>query len=403
MTKFNWLFAFCLILAASPQAIQAQGWFEADYLFWSRGNDSSRQFIQGSSPMNSEDFDIGFSNGYRLTVGTALGDYELEAQYSKVDGWSDSLSGVLARPLALDDDGGNAIVYPAGADSLGFRNGLFDAATFASQSIISNEQSESEFLLPGTVTAGSYTGKLQDFQVNFGTSRTKNWYRFGVGYRNIRIQEGAGFLASGGFNALDNNDAAGPGGVAPPVNDPNDGLSHAALTAAGFTNIGGGADGYDAINPAVPTLDRISALFNGQTDNELNGLQLSAAARMVPSEIFEFEVFGRLGLFHNRASGGYAELLAGGGTDNSNYLRSFVNDRERGSFGANFGIKGLLNITDYISLTAGYEVLVLTNIALAPDQIGNVQRDLFGNPHYALNASGLFFGHGGNLGLEIRW
>jgi hypothetical protein len=403
MQKVWRILAICLTAACAPQEVCAQGWFDAETLFWSRTNDSSTQFLSGASALDSGDLDLGWSNGYRLTLGTGLGDYEIEAQYSRIDDWSDSASRLLARPLAFDNNSGNAIVFPVGADTLGFTNGLFNAATNATGAVLTDETTESEHLLAGAAAAGTYNGELQDFQLNLGTNRELAWYRFGIGYRNLRINEGSGFLVSGTFDARDNDDGAGPGGIVPPVNGPNDQLSHASLIAAGFTNIGGLGDGYDAVNPALGTSDRVAALFAGSTDNSLNGVQLTGAVRAAPNDIFEVEAFSKVGLFYNRATGGYSELVGGSGSDNSIYLRQFTGDRTRGSFGLNLGVRGLLNLTDYISLTAGYELLLLTNIALAPDQYARVNNNVLGTGVYSFDASGLFVGHGGNIGLEIRW
>ncbi len=95
--------------------------------------------------------------------------------------------------------------------------------------------------------------------------------------------------------------------------------------------------------------------------------------------------------------------MGGSGADDGVYQRVFNEKSSKVSFGFNPGLRALVHLTDYVSLTAGYEILLLTGIALAPDQIGNIQTNLLGTQTYSTDASGVFFAHGGNVGLEIRW
>lgn len=385
----------CLAGAAFglPRPVSAQSWFEADYLFWGRTNGSDRQYITGGVASDDAKFD--FASGYRLILGSGFGDYEVEGIFSHVEGWNGSRNSLLGPPLALDDTAANPILFPGGATTFAFRNGLYTAATGPL------ETSEGEFLLPGAFANTLVASNLRDFQLNFGTNRERSWFRWGVGYRNLRINESGGLMVGGTFNALDVDDGAGPASLI--GNDPNDGLAHASLIAAGFTHVAGGADGYDAINPLVPSADGLTALFAGSTQNRLNGVQLQAALRGSPNDIIGFEGFVRLGLFYNEVKGRYSELVAGSRDDDSVYLRTFANDRDRASFGFNPGVRTFLNLTDYISLTAGYELLLLTGIALGPDQIGAANQTLLGTTDYRVDSSGVFIGHGGNVGLEIRW
>jgi len=389
------LFALGLAGLSAPNHASAQSmfWFDAGYLFWGRANTSDRTFITGGAGSASADYGLG--NGYRLALGATLDRYEVEAIFTRVEGWGDGSGGVLASPLALDNTAGNPILFPGGAATLGFANGLFDAATLAA------ETSEGEFLVPGAATSSRFAGDLRDIQVNLSQSRLCNFIRWGVGYRNLRILDGGGFTVAGTFNALDVDDGLGPG--APANNDPNDQLAHASLLAAGYTNVGGLGDGYDAIYPLVPTADGLTALFNGQADNNLNGVQLTMAVGGSPTTFLTIDGFLRVGLFHNQVQGSYYELLSGSRDDDSVYYRGFAERRNRAAFGVNPGFKLSLDVTEFISITTGYELLFLTGVANGPDQIGQARQGLLGAPVYVLDSSGTFFGHGGNIGLQIRW
>lgn len=392
MRKSLSLLILSLLAVFAPRTASAQMWFEADYLFWGRPNTSDVNFI--TSGTGSGDANLGFGSGYRIGLGGGVGDYEIEAILSDIGNWSDQSFSVLGTPIALDGTAANAIVFPGGAHSLTFNSGVSLAASLPA------ELSESEFLRAGSAVLSSYSTNLRDLQINFGSHRDRNWFRWGIGYREVLINENGGFGIAGTFDALDIDDAAGPAAMM--GNDPNDGLAAGSLTSVGFVNIGGGG-GFDSIDPTVPSADGLSALFNGSTENRLDGVQLTLAARTVPNDVLMLEAFTRLGLYHNRISGSVSEVLIGSQDANGIYQRVMQDSTAKASFGFNPGVRASLNLTDYISLTLGYEVMLLTGVGLGPDQLASVQTTLLGSPIYKVDSSGLFVGHGGNAGLEVRW
>jgi hypothetical protein len=223
-----------------------------------------------------------------------------------------------------------------------------------------------------------------------------------VGYRGLLLEEDSQFGMLGAFNALDIDDAEGPAGPGIGVNDPNDALSDAALAAAGFTSISGAADGFDAITAAGDT-DVLTTVFGGATSNRLNGAQLTTAVRGSPLEDLILEGILRVGVYHNQVSGTVNEIIAGSGDDDSVYVRRLKSQSVNASVSGNLGARALMRVTDYITLTAGYEVLVLTGVGLGPDQIGRLRTNILGATAYSVDTSGLFVGHGGNVGVELRW
>ncbi|MCA9055213.1 MAG: hypothetical protein KDA75_15340 [Planctomycetaceae bacterium] len=391
MRKTLLLLSFGLAAAGLPRTAAAQMWFESDYLFWGRTNGSSQDYITGGAA--SDDADFGFASGYRLILGGGVGNYEVEGIFSQINGWNGDGTSGLVLPVAFDGNAANAIVFPGGATTLALNSGLALAASQAA------ELSEAEFLTAGSIVTHSYSSNLRDIQLNFGSHRDLNWFRWGIGYRNVLINENGGAGIFGTFDALDIDDAAGPGD---PNNDPNNGLATGSLAAAGFTSLRG-TGGFDSINPLVPSADTISMIMTGTTENRLDGVQMMFGVSGSPHEVVTLEGFLRFGLFYNRINGSASELLVGGGDDDSVYFRTLGDSTAKASFGINPGFRSQINITDYIALTAGYELLILTGIGLGPDQLGQVQQNLLGVPSYKVDADGLFVGHGGNVGLEIRW
>ncbi len=399
MRKPQLLLILTCLLVSSPQTALAQSWAETDLLFWTRSSNSDKSLITGVGGFNSNSLDFGLDSGYRLTVGTSFLDWEVEAQFSRIDEWSSSTSSALANGLVFDDTGANALIFGAPPAAFGFLNGLFGAAT---ETAAADESTEGEFLMPGAMARGFYDSSLQDFQLNVGSHRDLNWFRWAVGFRNIRLKENGRLITSGMFQAADVDDGALPGGVG---NDPNDSLSHAALAAQGYTVLSGAADGFSGFDPtAVPaTPTTLATLFGGSTENNLNGIQITTAARAQPNDVLLVEALLRLGLYHNNIDSTINELIVGQVNDDSVYIRRLSAGKNKLSFGVNFGVRGHLNLTDYITLTLGYEILALTGVALAPDQFGSVETNILGAQSHVVDADGLFVGHGGVLGLEVRW
>jgi hypothetical protein len=374
-----------------PAAASAQMWFETDYLNWNRTNGSDTSFTGG---VDSGDNGFDFGNGYRFILGGGVGDYEIEARFSRIDDWSGDSSEGIGRPLSLDGEFGNAVVFPGGAARLGFASGLIEAASGV------GEDNEAEFLTGGSALLHRYESSFRDVQLNIAPHRDFHWFRMQVGYRGIQIAEGSRLRIDGTFNALDSDSGEAPGDA---TNEANDALSDAALVAAGFANIGGTADGFDAINLVAGTSDQVAMLFGGDTDNHLNGVHVTGLLRGNPSEFVTVEGFLQFGLFHNQIDASVSELIAGSGDDDSIYVRRFQGSKSKASFGTNLGLRTAIHLTEYISLTTGYELLVLSGIALAPDQYGRVQTSLTGNRSFNIDSAGVFLAHGGNVGLEIRW
>jgi hypothetical protein len=121
------------------------------------------------------------------------------------------------------------------------------AANFSSVNPANNETNELEYLDPGTIYKMHYNSDLQDFDFNLkGRHQRGQLVRFGFGYRNIQLRENGSVALRGTFNTVDTDGDETPGN-----NDPNDGLSNAALTGAGLTLVNG-AGGFSENTPPTP-------------------------------------------------------------------------------------------------------------------------------------------------------
>ncbi len=380
-------------------AAQAQLQVEANYLIMKRQDSDSSQFLTGPQGLSGPD-DYGFASGYRFGIVGGYDWFEVEALFAQVDDWSDSQDRVLTDGLAFDDADGNAFVFPGGqANVIAFRNSLFAAAT-APGIVGQDETLEGEMLQPGAIARLRSSSRYRDFELNFGTNRTTNRYRFGVGYRNIRLNDRTQFATIGTFDAIDVDDGAVSGGAG---NDDNDGLSDGALVAAGFTSTGGAADGFDAADVAGAGPDILAVFYGGSADNELNGIQAIAAAQLNESEYFVIELVGKAGVYHNSVHASTTEMLIGSGNDDSVYTRRFSDQKGTASFAGSLGLQARVPVTDYITFTTGYEGMVLTGVAIGSQQFEGVQPNLIGGTTYSARANDSTFLHGAKFGLELTF
>jgi hypothetical protein len=379
-------------VVCGSRSAEAQFRASADWVFWTRNNDSDTEFLSGA-----DDADYGYSSGFRFTLGASFDRFDVEASFMQVPDWDETESSVLAVPLAFDDPT-NAFIAPAAG--FGFPNALSDAAN----DVANMEDLEIEHLEAGATISQRLESRLRDFELDFGTSRSTRNVWASLGWRHIEINETSTNLAVGIFQAIDVDDGAFPND---PVlmDEPNNGLSGAALTAAGFVNIAGAGDGfvgYDPLDPmAIQTT--LGAMFQGYTDNDLDGGHIVLGGRYQPAQLLILEGFLKAGVFQNRATGMVQETIFGVENDTSVYRRTFFDRKTTASFAGSLGFRILVPITDYINLRTGYEALLVTNVANGADQAQGIRTDLLGVTRYEVVTSSYFLAHGGHLGLELNW
>lgn len=380
-------------------AAQAQVQLEANYLIMKRQDSDSARFLTGPEGLSGAD-DFGFASGYRFGIVGGFDRFEVEALFAQIDDWTDSQDRTLGFGLSFDDAAANPFVFPGGpANVIAFRNALFDAAT-SPGAVGQDETLEGELLQPGAIARLRSTSRYRDFELNFATNRTTNWYRFGVGWRNIRLNDRTQFVTIGTFDAIDIDDGAVDGDAG---NDENDALSDAALVAAGFTATGGAADGFDAADVAGAGPDTLAVFYGGNADNELNGLQAIGAAQLTESDYFVVEVVGKAGVYHNSVDASTTEMLVGSLSDDSVYTRTFSDEKSTASFVGSLGLQARVPLTDYITFTTGYEGIVVTGVALGAQQFEGVHTDLLGNTVYSARANDSTLIHGAKFGLELTF
>ncbi len=385
--------ATVVLFSIVTSSASAQMWGDAEYLYFGRLSGSSTPIVGGPGGFSSVD-NSGAASGYRLTIGGFIGQLEVEASLMNVEGLSDSSAGTLTSALALDNQANNAVVFGAvPVNSFVIPSGLSLAANAGVESL------EAEFLLPGATYALESFTDLRSGEINFGTNRTLNPWRLAIGYRTFLIKDGSSSLINGNFDALDVDDAQTVGGGA---NDPNDGLSHAALIAAGYTTAFGAADGFDN-QASAGGPDTLAIYSAGTARNELHGAQITGGYQLFPLDWMTVELIGKAGLFYNNVQGSIVEALAGGGNDDSVYQRTLSGKKSSAAFAGTLGAKGMVPITDYISFSFGYEIMFFSGLGLGSRQFDGVTTNLAGQHVYSPRSSSHLIVHGGNVGLQLTW
>jgi hypothetical protein len=137
--------------------------------------------------------------------------------------------------------------------------------------------------------------------------------------------------------------------------------------------------------------------YNIRTANQLFGAQLGARLRRSWGR-FGWEATGKAGIFGNDAR----ETQSVTDFPNNFPLRPSVSSsRGEVAFVGEMNLSALYRLTDVWNLRAGYSLMWIENLALAPDQLDfNFATSPSGNQ---LHTGGGMFLHGVNVGLEARW
>lgn len=370
--------------------------FQADALIWTRNSQRSNLPIIGGP----ETFSLNGLNNYSYTGGYRIGlgylidpNYEAEVVWTQFSDWTGNGAGVLTRAVAFNGGQASTLVDPTGNANFINTSTYFRPIYDAASDPLSNPAIQNyDFLKAGGQYAMHSQSNLYDIQANFKTRRSVDQpFSFGVGYRNIHLGDNADAVVSGTFGTSD----LPAGGTTHNV------LTDQALVDHGLTLISGAADGFTN-NPAGPATT-LSMLWNGSTQNQLNGVQGTADATLLEKGPLSLEGVLRTGLFYNQMTGTVREVYAAGGADNSVYGRTLTDRRDTVSFASNIGLNGVIQIGNRVRIRTGYEAMFLTNTAVAANQQQGVVYNSLGQASYSIRGGSAVILHGARIGLEVVW
>ena len=383
--------------------------FQADWLYFTRQNlAKSTPLFNGPESVTQRDANFSYQSGYRLNLGFMNENYELDGSFLSLDGPSSSLNGTLTNAVVFDGAAGFAAASPATQATIGATPNLLEsttlfapinaAANHADVVPANNETNELEYLLPGAIYQSHYSSRLQDFDINLkGRRQSGQLLRFGFGYRNIQFNEGGSAMMRGSFNTYDTD-----GNQAPGFDDPNNGLSNAALTAvpgAGLTLASGAGGFFQNTLPTPP--DQLLFTSASSTTNQLNGVQATLDATFLESEHITIGGYAKAGIFNNQTRGSISETYQSLNNGLSKYTRSFSDSQNRAAFAGNLGVNATFILRENMRLIGGYELMYLSGVALAPDQVNGISTNLANVTSLNLQSNGQALYHGARIGFEI--
>ncbi len=398
--------------------------FQADALYLHRNNHwNDIPVITGPETFRPSSSQFDYKAGSRLSLGIMQDDFELDFVYSTINDWNTSLTGVLSHGLDFDGPVAYGAAVPGAQTSVdpGANPNFLTSGTYFAPintaALTGAESNELEFLKPGAKFSQQYSSALQDFEINYKRRQQPGRFaRFGFGYRNVQFNERGLTSLSGTFDTVDS--ATGLEAA------PNNGLSNGSLVSGGLT-------APTVAAPGPPTgftengtfgADELVFTSNIQASNQLNGAQVTGDFLFLESEYFELGAFGKVGVFHNNATGSitenYTEALnhpittttsgSGSGAITSTtkpytYTRSINDTKQVASFLGQAGLTGRIFVRQNVRLFGSYEVLYLSGLAMAPDQMQGINTTVTSAASLDLRTHSSVFIHGGRIGLEILW
>ena len=140
--------------------------------------------------------------------------------------------------------------------------------------------------------------------------------------------------------------------------------------------------------------------YNIRTTNNLYGAQLGARMRQTQGR-FEWEATGKAGVYGNDADQAQTVTDFPPGGPAPFQLRNASSGQSGVAFIGEGNLTGRYRLTNVWNIRAGYNVIWIEGLALAPDQLDfNLAAAQGGR---RLDNDGGLFLHGVNVGLEARW
>jgi hypothetical protein len=134
-------------------------------------------------------------------------------------------------------------------------------------------------------------------------------------------------------------------------------------------------------------------LHSIRSQNHLYGAQIGLDVHPLDrTRALQIDVLTKVGIYGNAAaqSNKYADPVFAFAASAAGSQVSFLGE---------IGVNASYQLTPHIAVRGGYQVMWLTGMALAPDQISAT--DFAGQT--AVNSSGTLFCHGAHAGLEVTW
>ena len=134
------------------------------------------------------------------------------------------------------------------------------------------------------------------------------------------------------------------------------------------------------------------------TRNEFNGAQIILDGDLLEFHHLNFGATLKAGMFDNFAQGTIVESYGETNNDLSVYYRSFTASSHHLAFMGGVGVNAEYHVADEISICVGYDVLLLSNLALGEEQVNGIA-----NNWYHVQANGSAVLQSVHTGLQITF
>lgn len=140
-----------------------------------------------------------------------------------------------------------------------------------------------------------------------------------------------------------------------------------------------------------------ATILDFDTQNELYGLQIGACGTLwQPGPRFRVESALKAGVYVDGATAGIHSQAVGGGGGGGGI--KWHNDHT--AFVGDLAFNGVYQLTEHLAIRGGYQLLWLSGVAIAPEQIHSIN---FAEGSFHVNTSHGAFFHGALVGLEATW
>ncbi len=150
----------------------------------------------------------------------------------------------------------------------------------------------------------------------------------------------------------------------------------------------------------------LAPAYKIDTRNDLFGLQIGADVLIKSTERFQLTGTGKFAIAGNAARN-QIRSFPGAGAGNLAIIESGGTNT---AFIFDFALKGKMHLSDHVALTGGYNIILLSQLALTPGQLKGNQMST-GVPIAAfsplgsqtLDTNDFLIVHGGQINLEVTW
>jgi hypothetical protein len=143
----------------------------------------------------------------------------------------------------------------------------------------------------------------------------------------------------------------------------------------------------------------VTQFYTVDADNNLYGGQIGADAILFqPRDVFRIDGIFRAGILANNADQTTrSPVLA----DVPGFVGQVSADDDDVAFVANAGLRGVLQLTNSLAVTGGYQLMWLDGVALAPEQIPITS--LVAPGAATIDTQGQVFFHGASVGMMLTF